>query len=204
MTKNEKEEKRAEIKNMMRRNAGITKASELYTLGLDYRKLQRFVEEGFLRRVKNGYYGLVEEEPDEEELILGLYPDGVLCMETALYYYGYLKQRPFEWRLAVDKNTSKVRFRSDYPQVIPYYTEEKVLSLGVQEISFAGGKMKIYEKERLICDCMKYEDKMDKKDWKEAMLHYLQEEEKDVVKLLAYAKERKVLKKVQERIGVWI
>lgn len=205
MTRSEKIQMQKDaIKKKIHENAGIAKAAELYGLGFDYRKLQRLVDEGFLTRVKSGYYALAGEEASEEEQILALFPDGVLCMETALFYYGYLKQRPLVWRIAVDKNTSKSRFQSEYPAVMPYYTEGEVLTLGVTEIDFSDGRMKIYEKERLICDCLKYEDKMNRKDLKAALRCYLEEPDKDIAKLLHFAKERRVLKKVQDRIGVWL
>ncbi|MDY5884018.1 MAG: hypothetical protein SPJ65_11980, partial [Roseburia sp.] len=92
----------------------------------------------------------------------------------------------------------------DYPQVTPFYTEPEVLQLGVTTIKLGDKKMKIYERERLVCDCLKYEDKMDREIWKEGLLSYIQDTDKDVEKLMRYARERKVLKKVQTMIGVWL
>ena len=92
-------------------------------------------------------------------------------MESGLYYQGYLKERPYIWSIAVDKNTSKSRFKMDYPIVHPYYTETKVLEMGVETFDMNGQKMKIYEKERLICDCLKYEDKLDADSLKKDCLH---------------------------------
>ena len=86
----------------------------------------------------------------------------------------------------------------------PFYTEPEVLQLGVTTIMLGDKKMKIYERERLVCDCLKYEDKMDREIWKEGLLSYIQDPDKDVEKLMRYARERKVLKKVQTMIGVWL
>ena len=61
------------------------------------------------------------EEKPQEEIILGLFPDGILCMDSALYYYGYIEKRPYEWSIAISKNTSKSRFRMEYPVVKPLY-----------------------------------------------------------------------------------
>ena len=72
------------------------------------------------------------------------------------------------------------------------------------EADFAGGRMKIYTKERLICDVLKYQEKIDRELFKQGVLAYIMDEEKDVAKLMEYAKERKVLKKVQTMIGVWL
>ena len=131
-------------------------------------------------------------------------PDCVLNLENALYAYGYIKKKPYGWRLAVDKNTSKSRFKMDYPKIIPMYAEPETLELGVTEIQFSDVTVRIFEKERLICECLKYEDKMDRERFKEGLMAYIKDPKKDIAKLMYYAKERKVVKKVQNMIGVWL
>ncbi len=193
------------IDKLVSERAGLVQTSEILELGIDYRRILQFVEEGYLIRVKSGYYKTKYFEfGSEEELILRLFPDAVLTMETALYYYGYLQQRPYVWHLAITKNCSKSRFKIDYPNVQPYYTENEVLTRGVKELPFAGGTMQIYTKERLVCDCLKYQEKMDREDFKKALLTYIQDEEKDVAALMEFARERKVLGKVQSMIGIWL
>lgn len=192
------------IKTFIRQKGGIIKKEQIKELGVDYRKILSYVEKGELIRVKNGYYAVTFDDFSEEELIAMLFPDGVLCLESALFFYGYTSKKPYGWKIAVDKNTSKSRFKLDYPQVTPFYTEPEVLQLGVTTIRLGEKKMKIYERERLVCDCLKYEDKMDREIWKEGLLSYIQDPDKDVEKLMRYARERKVLKKVQTMIGVWL
>lgn len=192
------------IKTFIRQKGGIIKKEQIKELGVDYRKILSYVEKGELIRVKNGYYAVTFDDFTEEELIAMLFPDGVLCLESALFFYGYTSKKPYGWKIAVDKNTSKSRFKLDYPQVTPFYTEPEVLQLGVTTIMLGDKKMKIYERERLVCDCLKYEDKMDREIWKEGLLSYIQDPDKDVEKLMRYARERKVLKKVQTMIGVWL
>lgn len=203
-----REEKRTamldQINEICELHHGIAKASVLYEAGLDYRKLESFVKEGRLLRVRNGYYQMARVSTDEEEIICGQFPDGVLTMASALFYHGYLTAKPLQWSIAVDKNTSKSRFRMEYPVVVPYYTEPAVLSLGVTKIPFGEGEMRIYEKERLICDCLKYEEKLEREELQAAMRSFIDDQEKDIEKLLIYAKERRVLSKVQNRIGVWM
>lgn len=183
---------------------GIVKKEELSALGIDYRRILDYVEQGQLVRIKNGYYTDKLDRFTEEELISKMFPDALLCMESALYVYGYISQKPFGWRLAVDKNTSKSRFKMDYPKVIPYYTEPEALNIGASRVTFNGVEYQIYDRDRLICDCLKYETKMDREDFKEALQSYIKDSEKDISSLLEYAKERKVLKKVQNMIGVWL
>lgn len=192
------------VKDFIVENGGIVKKSQLNELGIDYRRILDFVEKGDLLRLKNGYYTIRISDFEEEELIAKLFPDCVLNLESGLYAYGYIQKKPYGWRLAVDKNTSKSRFKMDYPKVIPMYAEPEILKLGVTEIAFGSQKMLIFEKERLICDCLKYEDKMDHDIFKEGLMSYIKDPQKDIAKLMTYARERKVVKKVQSMIGVWL
>ena len=183
---------------------GNVKKSQLAGLGIDYRRILDFVEKGDILRIKSGYYAVHLSDFTEEELVAKLFPDCVLNLENALYAYGYIKKKPYGWRLAVDKNTSKSRFKMDYPKIIPMYAEPETLQLGVTEIQLSDVTVRIFEKERLICECLKYEDKMDRERFKEGLMAYIKDPKKDIAKLMYYAKERKVVKKVQNMIGVWL
>ena len=192
------------LRREMELHGGLMKTSQLYELSMDYRKIQQFLEEGILERVKNGYYSIGFTEISEESMVSRLFPDGVLCLETALFYHGYLETRPACWQIAIDKNTSKSRFKMDYPPIQPYYIEPDILLAGALEFPLGDGKMFIYDKERLICDCLKFEEKLEREALQKCLRCYIEEPDKDVQKLLEYARFRKVTQKVQNRIGVWL
>ena len=192
------------IQEEMKKNGGFMRTAQLYELHMDYRKIQKFVEEGVLERIKNGCYGMGFSKQSEDDMVAELFADGVLCMESALYYQGYITVRPACWHIAVDKNTSKSRFKMKYPLIQPYYAEPEVLKLGVEKIAVGSKEMWIYNKERMICDCLKFEEKLERNILQQAVLMYLREPQKDIQRLMEYAKERKVIQKVQNRIGVWL
>lgn len=205
LTRQEKRDKQIQaIQELMEKNNGVVKTSQLYTLGLDYRRIQNFVEYGVIEKVKNGYYAMNFHKKREEDIMAALFPDCVLTMESALYCHHYLKNRPFKWTVAVDKNTSKSRFKLDYPLVLPYYTEPEVLQMGVEKMQIGNGEMSVYCRERLICDILKYENRMEREDLQQALRAFLSDKNKDIAKLLSYARERKVLSKVRSQIGVWL
>lgn len=205
MNRSEKKEFEFEmIEKLIEENRGIVKTKQITDLGIDYRRIITYVNEGRLVRVKSGYYAININEQNEEELIAALFPDGVLTMESALYYYNYLPNRPFVWKIAISKNTSKSRFKMDYPPLEPYYSEPEVLKLNVTKTMLGNLPMQIYTKDRLICDVLKYEDKMRREDFRRAALNYIQDEDKDISALMECAAKRKVLKKVQNMIGVWL
>lgn len=192
------------IADAMEKHNGIVKKEELTRLGIDYRRIDKLVREGKLVRIRNGYYTDRVDDFSEDALVAALFPDAMLCMESALYAYGYIKEKPYGWTLAVDKNTSKSRFKMDYPRIIPFYTEPDALMLGASTIELGGNTFGIYDKERVICDCLKYEARMDRNDFKAAIQLYIADPDKDISVLMDYARARRVVKKVQSFIGVWL
>ena len=193
-----------QITQLIEEQGGIVKKEQFTELGIDYRRILDFVRSGDLVRIKNGYYTDRIDRFTEEELVARLFGDARLCMESALYAYGYISQKPYGWHLAVDKNTSKSRFKMDYPKIIPYYTEPEALELGSTEIMISGQQFQIYDRDRVICDCLKYESKLEREVFKEALQSYIRDSQKDISALMAYARARKVVGKVQSMIGVWL
>ncbi|MBQ3898970.1 MAG: type IV toxin-antitoxin system AbiEi family antitoxin domain-containing protein [Lachnospiraceae bacterium] len=193
-----------QILALFEEKGGVCKTGELTSLGIDYRRIQTFVDEGKIVKVKSGYFAGPPELYPEEALVSALFPDGVLTMESALFYHGYINERPGVWKIAINKNTSKSRFNLTYPTIVPYYTKPEVLTLGVAKTPVGNGFMKLYEKERLICDVLKYMDKVDKAVFREAVFSFINDSTKDIEKLMRYADERRVRDKVMNMIVAWL
>lgn len=192
------------VKDFIYQNGGVVKKSQLNGLGIDYRRILDFVDKGDLVRLKNGYYIVRVSDFTEEELIARFFPDCILNLESALFYRGYTDRRPYSWKLTVDKNTSKSRFKLDYPKVSPLYAEPETMRDGTESIVFGDGTMQIFDRERLVCECLKYEDKMERPLFQQGMRAYIADQRKDISRLMRYARERRVVAKVQSTIGIWI
>lgn len=183
----------------------IIRTVDLNNIGLFSREIAELIDAGKLERIKQGYYRLAESENNSDaKLISDLYPDGVLCMTTALFYYGYSDRTPLTWDIAVDRNTSKARFNIDYPYVKPYYIDKVHLEYGITEAIYENYILKIFDRDRLICECIKHENKMDREIYNKAIQAYINDSKKNITNLLDYAKRRNIHKKVRERIGVWL
>lgn len=183
----------------------IIRTVDLNNIGLRSREIAELVDAGKLERIKQGYYQLTDTENDNDaKLISELYSDGVICMTTALFYYGYSDRTPLTWDIAVDRNTSKARFNIDYPYVKPYYMDKAHLEYGITEAVYENYILKIFDRDRLICECIKHENKIDREIYNKAVQAYINDSKKNITNLLDYAKRRNIHKKVRERIGVWL
>ena len=195
-----------ELKRLAERTGGIFRTAELNTLGLSTYDIQKLIRANIIERIKQGYYRLYDgsDEISEAVQIAQMFPDGVMCMYSALFFYGYSDRTPATWDIAIDKNTSKSRFKLDYPYVQPYYLEPSLLSFGVTTADFDDCTMRIFDRDRLICECIFYEKKMDRETYNKAIQGYVADSRKNISKLLEYSGKRRILKKVKERIGVWL
>ncbi|MHB8194421.1 MAG: type IV toxin-antitoxin system AbiEi family antitoxin domain-containing protein [Bellilinea sp.] len=185
---------------------GIIKTAELTSAGIYYADIQKLLSENILEKVRHGYYQLVSKSAKQSEaaLIASLFPDGVLCMYSALFYYGYSDRTPMQWDIAVSKNISRARFNLDYPYVKPHYFDTKHLTYGISQAEYEDCTMRIFDRNRLICECIKRENRMDREIFNKAIQGYIDDAAKSIPKLLEYAKLRNVAKRVRDRIGVWL
>lgn len=192
--------------NMSEALIPLVRTVQLNNIGLDSRDIAKLIDAGKLERVKQGYYRISElaEEDSEARVIAQLYPDGVVCMTTALFYYGYSDRTPLTWDIAIDRNTSKSRFNIDYPYVNPYYMEKHHLEYGVTYAEYEVCKLRIFDRDRLICECIKHENKMERETFNKAIQGYINDNQKNISNLLNYAKKRNIQNKVKERIEVWL
>ena len=57
-----------------------------------------------LERVKHGYYRVANRmENLEEKMIATFLKEGIVCMQSALLYYGYSDKTPLVWTIAVPR-----------------------------------------------------------------------------------------------------
>ena len=168
-------------KNIFKQYNGMMRTKELQQEKIHYQKIQQLIQEGYIEKVRYGYYQWIDSDDfTEVGTIIRLFPDAILCMDTALRYYGYSDRTPLEWHLAVSKDSCKTRFNIDYPFVKPYYVKPTILELGLIEKEMDGHKVQIYDKDRVICDCLRYRNKMDKEIFNKAVQNYINDPEKSM------------------------
>jgi predicted transcriptional regulator of viral defense system len=185
----------------------LIRTARMKELKIFYKDIKAFIENGYLEKIRQGYYRLIgapEEEPTEAQIIKALFPEGVLCMNTALFHYGYSDRTPLHWDIAIDRNVSKARFHIDYPYVKPYYMDAAHLKYGLIKAEYDNCIFNIFDRDRLLCECIRNENKMDREIYNKAIQGYVNDSQKSIANLIAYARKRKILKKVMDRIGVWL
>jgi len=183
----------------------VMSTAELKAKKIYYSDIQQLLQEGFIEKIRRGYYHWIEEFDGSEIVIINkLFPDAVLCMETALFYYRYSDRNPAEWNIAIDKNASRQRTKIDYPFIKAYRVEPSLLTLGESRGKIDLSEVRIYDRDRTICDVLRNMNKMDKEIFNKAIQNYINDPKKNIPNLMIYAKELRVQKRVKDLIGVWL
>lgn len=192
-------------KNIFNKYGGMMRTMQLAEEKIFYPQREKLIAEGHVEKIRRGYYQWIDHDDfSEVRTIIHLFPDAILCMDTALRYYGYSDRTPGDWHLAVSKDSGKSRFKIDYPFIKPYYMEPTVLEIGLTSGIMDGHTVRIYDKDRLICDCLRYRNKMDKEIFNKAIQKYIADPEKSIPKLMEYADPLRVKKLAKDLIGVWL
>ena len=192
-------------KSIFDKYGGMMRTTQLAEEKIFYPQREKLIADGHVEKIRRGYYQWINHDDfSEVGTVIRLFPDAILCMDTALRYYGYSDRTPGDWHLAVSKDSGKSRFKIDYPFVRPYYVEPAVLELGLTTGIMDGHTIRIYDKDRLICDCLRYRNKMDKEIFNKAIQKYIIDPEKSIPKLMEYAGPLRIKKLAKDLIGVWL
>lgn len=182
---------------------GIAKSADFVDAGMRSVDVVNLCNSGFLKRVRHGYYRLADiQEISEAQLISTLIPKGIVCVESALFHYGYSDFTPRKWSIAVPRSMSRTKLEIDDLSLQAYYMPPKLYELGKVAGDFDGITLSVYDRERTICDCFKYRSRLDNEMFSKALNTYAKDTNKNLQNLSAYAKELRVYKKVTELMEV--
>lgn len=182
---------------------GVAKSADFVAAGIRAVDVVNMCNTGFLERIRHGYYSLAEEDiVSEERLLAALVPQGIVCVESALFYYGYSDFVPRKWSIAVPCTMSRAKLEVKALILQPYYVQEKLYELGKTMGNFQGVDLSVYDRERTICDCFKYRSRLNNEMFSKALNAYASDAKKNLDNLSAYARKLRVHKKVTELMGV--
>lgn len=127
----------------------------------DRMHLKRLCEQGKIKRVARGVYSPVAMEPSpiSAMAVVSLkLPRSVICLMSALEYYGITTQIPWEIWVAIPDNSVTPRI-SEHQVKYAWYSE-KMLCEGVDTVTIDGASVRIFCPAKTIADCFKYRNKI--------------------------------------------
>jgi len=193
--------KETEIQQFFEANQGILSIRQLQSVGINYYCLNQFIAAQKIERLKPGLYRWTNYIGDDLEEALKLIPSGIACLFTAAAYYELTTFVSSQYHVAISKKR-KIRLPV-YPPIKLYYWSGSQLSYGEKLIKNKDGlPIRIYDKEKTVCDFQKFRNKVGMDLSKEVLKNYLNRKDRNISKLMSYAKALNISSVLQKYLEI--
>lgn len=180
-------------------NNNILTSKLLLDNGYTKYQIKKMVDEQLITKVQRGFYILNNELEDEFYINQMNNSFIVYSNETALYLHNMSDRYPHP--LSV---TTKSGYHIRNKDLKVYYTNENLLDMGVIEINSPQGFLiKVYDKERTICDIIKNKNRIDSQVYIQGLQSYFLNSKPNLRKLSRYAKKMNIQKKVMDIVELY-
>ncbi|KRM78824.1 hypothetical protein FC84_GL000303 [Lapidilactobacillus dextrinicus DSM 20335] len=163
--------------------------------------LTRMVKEELIERVGPGIY--IDPASFEDEFLVAQLrlSKGIFCKETALYLYDMTDRTPNFMEMNFPKGYKSNYF--DELRIKPYRQVNSLHDMGITTVKTPyGNKVQVYDVERTLCDIIRPPHVAQEEVIRNAMQAYIKRPEKNLNRLVRYAKELKVDAKIKTYMGV--
>ena len=143
-----------------------TRAECLKEYGSDY-FIEKKIKKGELFKIGKGIYSEKKKVP-EIAVITYKYPNAVLTMKSAFFYYGLTDVIPDECDLATKRDAAKITDE----RVKQYFVPDSFFDEGIETADYKGYEIQIYNKERMLIELVRYKSKLPFDYYKEIILNY--------------------------------
>jgi len=188
---------------LMKERDGYLTTKEARANGIENKTLQRMTDRGLIERVAHGLYVGTDVFPDPFFVAQYRCPKGVLSNETALFLHDLSDRDPLRLMMTIPSGWNTKLLTDD--DIMFFYSSPKKMALGVCETETPSGmKVKTYDTERTLCDCLKNIEKLDRDLVLTALKRYVKGGNRDSAKLLEYADTLKIRDMVYRYLEVLV
>ena len=181
MTKTEKLSDLVELRN------GYLSATEAQGLGISRTYIQEYISANGFERVARGLYKSPDVWTDYLYIIALKNERAVYSFDTALMLNGLTEREPSDIFVTVSRSYNASHLRST--GIIVNYVRDEWIDLGrtVAKTTY-GNEVSVYDMERTICDILRVKDKKDPQMFVYAIKEYAKSANKNLPRLMKYAK----------------
>lgn len=187
---------------LAKNNNGVvqTKMAVENKIPRDYLKFA--VQDGMLEKVRNGIYITPNTMSDELYFLQLKSKNLIYSYETSAYYNELTTRTPLTLSITTLQGNNTYSLKSSY-ELDFHFVSKDILNLGLTTTkTMLGNTIQIYDKERTICDLFSKSYNGDKFVINESLKTYLKLKDKDLTKLLKYAKKLGVDKELREKLEI--
>ena len=182
MTKTEK------LNDLIKLSNGYLYIADAEKLGISKVYIREYVLANNLERVAHGLYKSSDVWTDDLYILTFNNKKAVYSFDTALMLNGLTEREPSEIFVTVSRSYNASHLRSK--GIIVNYVKDEWLDLGrTVAKTVYGNEVSVYDMERTICDIIRVRDKKDPQMFVYAIKEYAKSANKNLPRLMKYAKE---------------
>ena len=190
------------VRALLQENNGVLKLSDAKAAGIPAKTLQRLAVSGELERISHGLY--LDKDCVEDEYFTAQYKceKGIFSHETALYFHELSDRTPLQLMMTIPSghNSRLLKEKGKYKF---FYCKPELWEVGIMTaLSPQGHALRLYNKERTLCDCIKKRNALEDDLVLSAVKQYMKEKGNDYARLLAYAELFGMKEKVKQYMEV--
>ena len=191
------------LETLLREKEGMLLTKDIIEVGISKQLLSKYVKKGYLDRGAQGVYLSKDAFEDEMYVLQARSKKAIFSHETALYLHDLTDRDPLQYTVTLPSGYNASNFKND--GIYVYFIKNDLLNLGVEYGKTPFGRnIRVYNKERTICDIVRNRNVIDSAIINEGIRRYLSEKEKDIPKLLQYAEKFRVEKIIRQYVEVLI
>lgn len=191
------------IIELAEKNNGYIRTREVINNDIPKKYLKDLVDENKLQKLSRGLYMQKDYFEDEYFIFQATNSDAIFSLETALYLHGYSDRVPTIYNITVPRNYGGNLRKNKNIDLL--YVKPEFHQMGIIEIeSPTGQKIKVYDLEKTICDIIKFKNKIDPEIFSKALKQYTKSKEKNLNKLIYYARQLNVEKEIRKYLEVML
>lgn len=156
--------------------------------GISKFKFYKYIRENGLEPVSRGVYSTGTDWVDELYVLNRRCPNAVFSHDEAFYYHGLTDREPIVHTLTIYSGYNAHRLISDGNCKV-YTVKRELLDVGKTIVQDHDGNMiPMYDLERTICDLIRSRSSIEVQDFNSALKTYISRKDKDLNRLMEYAK----------------
>ena len=189
------------ISGMLDKNNGIITTEEVIHSGISKPAFYAVIKKLDLKKAAHGVYTDNENKIDNKYILQLKYSKAVISHDSAAFMHGLLPAEPE--RLSVTLNTGINPGRLTANGIKVYTVKDDLLELGKSEMRDEYGQcVKVYNIERTVCDIIRCRNKLGPDTVSKVMKTYAGLRDRDIVKLMLYAKSFRVRNIMREYMEI--
>ena len=176
------------IEKIAKANNSFIQTAQVEELGISRPMLKKYSDAGKLERIRKGLYILADELPDEYALLQLRSKYAVFSYGTALFLWGLSDRVPHVYDITLPRGANINSLKKDVSNLRCHYVQPEVYGIGITDVQSPQGAMvRVYDRERCICDLIRDKDQMDMQLFTQAIKGYFKSKPNNR-KLLKYGR----------------